>query len=314
MSAAKAVRAPMDKIGTWSPQASDISPGGAGMNKTLTGDHLMSMSAVRSRYDGRDEAPSPATPFSSYSYHASHIAGNNSHAIGNTPHARRTSPGGGGGYTPSFEALDSRLLDVSEGYRSDVAPLRSGAMRDVRQEKGYKLSFANNSTGSPLATRSLADRASPPALPPRDDMQDADVGIRLGEEGADGTIVVRAVEPGGSSEREGSIKAGDRMLMVNGLSIVGKSAEVVQWALRGYAGSSVKLMLTRPPSSDEGVGGEARVIQVDLVRGTPVYWQFQAELDFTRKELEQRKAAYELLRREYDRHKYDPSPLLSSPL
>lgn len=34
-----------------------------------------------------------------------------------------------------------------------------------------------------------------------------------------------------------------------------------------------------------------------------MYWQFQAELDMTRKELEQRKAAYELLRREYDRHR-----------
>jgi hypothetical protein len=45
------------------------------------------------------------------------------------------------------------------------------------------------------------------------------------------------------------------------------------------------------------------LVQVDLLRGTPMYWQFQAELDLTRKELQQRKEAYDLLRREYERHK-----------
>jgi hypothetical protein len=52
--------------------------------------------------------------------------------------------------------------------------------------------------------------------------------------------------------------------------ITGKSVAAVQKVLVGYAGSAVKLMLRR----DMGEDGE-RLLHVELVRGTPVFWQFQ---------------------------------------
>ncbi len=52
--------------------------------------------------------------------------------------------------------------------------------------------------------------------------------------------------------------------------ISGKSAMAVHKALVGYAGTMVKLMLRR----EIGDAGE-RLLQVELVRGTPVFWQFQ---------------------------------------
>ena len=268
-----------EKSGSWgSPMKnSSMSQGGAaGTNKTLTGDQLMPLSALRSRYGG--EAASPATPFSSYSYNASHIPSDSpSNGAVMTPGARRTSPGGGvggggGGYTPSFEALDTRLLDTSAGYRSDRVPTRS-AMRDGSHQKGYKLSFASSVNSPSIAGASMSmarsdgspasGRTFPPApLSVRDDLGDADVGIELADgDGGDGAIVVRSVVANGSAHRQGSIKAGDRLLMVNGLSVVGKSAEVVQRALGGYAGSSVKLMLTRPPVGG-GDGDDGKVVQV----------------------------------------------------
>lgn len=256
--------------------------GAAGINKTLTGDQLMPLSALRSRYGG--EAASPATPFSSYSYNASHIPSDSpANGAVMTPGARRTSSGGGGGlggggYTPSFEALDTRLLDTSAGYRSDRVPTRS-AMRDGSQEKGYKLSFASSVNSPSIAGGSMSmarSNGSPPSsrtfhpatLSIRDDLGDADVGIELADGGGgDGAVVVRSVEPNGSADRQGGIKAGDRLLMVNGLSVVGKSTEVVQRALRGYAGSAVKLMLTRPPVGGGADGDhgdeEGKVVQVD---------------------------------------------------
>lgn len=59
--------------------------------------------------------------------------------------------------------------------------------------------------------------------------------------------------------------------------VVGRTVSAVQHALRGYAGSQVKLLLKRLSAS-----GEEKLITVDLVRGTPVFWRFQTGTCFFR--------------------------------
>jgi carboxyl-terminal processing protease len=92
----------------------------------------------------------------------------------------------------------------------------------------------------------LRERTSPAAVGP---------GVDIDER--DGWIVVMAPRPGSPADRAG-VRAGDRIIQVNGRATHGLSAEEVRLSIQGSAGSEVNLIVERP--------GESHPLTVALTR------------------------------------------------
>ena len=73
------------------------------------------------------------------------------------------------------------------------------------------------------------------------------IGVLLGER--DGETIVVSVIPGGPAE-EGGIRAGDGIVMVDGTSVEGLTPEQVAGRVRGEAGSTVTLTISRPATGE----------------------------------------------------------------
>ncbi|MEP7158011.1 MAG: S41 family peptidase [Chloroflexota bacterium] len=73
------------------------------------------------------------------------------------------------------------------------------------------------------------------------------IGVLLGERA--GNIVIVSVIPGGPADDAG-IRAGDRVVEVNGESVVGLAPEDVASNVRGDEGSTVELVLERPSTAE----------------------------------------------------------------
>lgn len=88
------------------------------------------------------------------------------------------------------------------------------------------------------------------------------VGIVL-QEGIDGITITRLIE-GGPADKEGSLQEGDRIVSVDGVSILDLSFNKVLEMIRGEGGSSVILGMKR--SSEKNNGRGERYFDVTLVR------------------------------------------------
>lgn len=88
-------------------------------------------------------------------------------------------------------------------------------------------------------------------------------GIGLGlKQGADNSIVVTSLIDGGPAAKSGQVIVGDRLVEVDGKSVVTMPIDKVMELLRGSAGSSVKLVFKRAAP----IGGIDQTVPVELQR------------------------------------------------
>jgi hypothetical protein len=88
----------------------------------------------------------------------------------------------------------------------------------------------------------------------------AGVGILLSKSNDHrGLIRVRKIEPSGPAARDGRTKAGDMLIAVDGVSVEGKDLDTVMKMVVGDEGTSVFLMLERPP----GCGSPHKAMGMD---------------------------------------------------
>lgn len=133
------------------------------------------------------------------------------------------------------------------------------------------------------------------------DQVQAGVGIFFQQEG-DGSVYVKTIVSGGSAERDGSVRVGDRILAVDERQVVGEPLANLRGLILGQQGSVVRLVFERRE------GGDNRQFETKLMRGTAEYlngisaWRgMDDEIDDARHQLKQAVAHSAQDREELDR-------------
>lgn len=103
------------------------------------------------------------------------------------------------------------------------------------------------------------------------------IGVQL-REGIDGFTIVQVIE-GGPSEAQGEIRANDRVVAVNGETVVGMDINDFVRLVRGEAGSQVQLTLLREVGKGEEKHDER--LEVEITRGEVVFKETRIEASAT---------------------------------
>ena len=131
-----------------------------------------------------------------------------------------------------------RIISSIEEVRAPTgaaAPEQSAPAQAAPEEsRDEKLS---SPVGSPVSSASAAPQAA-------SNMRLAGPGFQFAR-GADGRITIGAIAPGGPANAEGSLVAGDELIIVDALDCAQASARDVRAAILGVQGSTVRLKVFR---------------------------------------------------------------------
>jgi hypothetical protein len=110
------------------------------------------------------------------------------------------------------------------------------------------------------------------------------IGISLSTKTSPFTAIVSEIVPKGSADRDGTLKLGDGVLLIDGVSVENWSMNQLKAALLGHVGTLVKLTIRKDND---------RILEVNLIRGNTEYWEY---VDATKRLQEQHREESDQLR------------------
>lgn len=161
-------------------------------------------------------------------------------------------------------SVQGQLYNSYDNFASGQLYASVGDVGNVSQHQAnqFMQSFGGYGNHVPVATQKNAQAAAP--------AQGAGIGMRV-ELNDNKELYVSKVNPGGSAERDGTIRVGDILMTVNGENVRGKKLSQLRPLIVGPKGTFAALGLKRYTGGPSNLD-EYTEYTVELVRGDPIFF------------------------------------------